>query len=146
MHPNAGQQLLGVEGLGDVVHRACLEQFHLVLHVPLGAEDDDGETLDFGQYLLPGQAGEHQIQQHQVGPLLREQVEGLGARVCPQHLIPFPAQQLLQDISNVDVVVNDGDGFHRAPPSRMVTDTTHYSDGAGKRQEGRLCCTKTGSQ
>ena len=62
MGGNPRQELLGVEGLGHIVHRAASQERHLVLHVALGAEDDDGNAVDLRQHRLAGKPRQHQIQ------------------------------------------------------------------------------------
>ena len=52
LHGDPGQQLPGVEGLGHIVRRAAQEEPHLLLHVPLGAQDDDRDALKLWQHLL----------------------------------------------------------------------------------------------
>ena len=79
LHGNAGQQLPGVEGLGEVVRRAVQQQADLFLHVPPGGEHDHRNPGQMGQHLLAAQARQHQIQQHQIRPPAGEEQQRLRA-------------------------------------------------------------------
>ena len=65
-----GYQFLGVKGLNDIVVRPQLQPQHLVKYLPLGREHDNGEVglvPDLPADLIAVDAGQHQIQKHQVG-------------------------------------------------------------------------------
>ena len=113
---DAGQQLPAVEGFFQVVHRPFEKQAYSVLHPHLGADHHHRNPLDLRQHLLPGQAGQHQVQQYQVRPLPLQQQYRLRPRVGPQDGVALPLEQLLQNIADVDIVINDRDGFHSRPP------------------------------
>ncbi len=81
-----------------------------------GADHHHRNPLDLRQHLLPGQAGQHQVQQYQVGPLPLQQQHRLRPGVGPDYGISLPLEQLLQNVADVDVVVDDRDGFHGGPP------------------------------
>lgn len=51
----AGQQLLRVEGLREIIRRAAQQQSDLVLHRRFGADYNDGNALKLRQDLLAGQ-------------------------------------------------------------------------------------------
>lgn len=114
LHGDPGQQLPAVKGFRYVVRRAPQEQVDLPLNVHLGAEDDHRDALELGQERFPAEAGEHQVQQHQVRGPLGEQVLGLGAGIGPQDPVALACQELFQNVTDVDVVVNDCNGLHKS--------------------------------
>ena len=78
-----GRQLLGHEGLGDVVVGAGLEPGHDVVGVVAGRDHDDGHRARAPQ--LPAaleavHAREHEVDEHDVGGLLGEALEADLAR------------------------------------------------------------------
>ena len=115
-HRHPGQQLPQDEGLGNVVRRAPQEQADLAVNVRLRADHNDGEARQPGQHLLPGQAGEHEVQQGQVGPLPLHRQRRLGAGVGPAHPVALALQRLLEQVSDVDVVIDDQNVLHRIRP------------------------------
>ena len=91
---DAGHQLLGREGLGDVVVGAGFQAVDLVLLGALGGEHDDRNGA--GAFVVAqlardgqaGSAGQHPVQQDQVGQLGADQGLGLVGVEGAQHLCP----------------------------------------------------------
>ncbi len=107
-----GQQLFDGEGFGHVVGGAPQKKGGFALRVGLGAQNDDREALQPGEELLAREAGEHQVQEHQVGPLPVQGQQGLGARVGPGDQVTFPAQGLGEQVADGGVIVYDQDAAH----------------------------------
>ena len=80
--PDAGDELLGLERLDDVVVGAGLEPDDDVDGVALGGEHHDrhaGLGADLLAHVDAVAAGQHQVEQHDVGPVVAERPEGLVA-------------------------------------------------------------------
>ena len=94
-HP--GQQLPGVERFGDVIVGPQLQANNLVHILIFGGDDDDGDV-----YLFPTDgladlepvhiAGQHQIQQYQVGSIILDVGQCFLSRLHPGDRVPFPLQ------------------------------------------------------
>src|SRR5215831_17274154 len=78
---DAGEELPWIERLGEIVVGAHLEPHHLVHIFALGGEHDHGqggavgEGADPAAYLEAVHAGEHDVEEHDVGPALVEDGE-----------------------------------------------------------------------
>ena len=78
---NPREELARVEGLGEVVVRADLEPDHLVHVLALGGQHDDGQggplgrRADLAADLEAVHAGQHQVEQDEVGTGLAERDE-----------------------------------------------------------------------
>src|SRR5690606_5399620 len=82
--PDAGRQLLGGERLGQVVVGTRLEARHDVVGGGAGRDHDDrdvGHPADGAADVEAVDAGQHDVDQHDVGGLALEGVEGLLAGV-----------------------------------------------------------------
>jgi hypothetical protein len=80
--PDAGDELFGLERLGDVVVRPRLQTGDDVHRVRLGGEHDDGGAglrADLAAHLQPVLAGEHEIEQDEVRSDRAERLEGAVA-------------------------------------------------------------------
>ena len=88
------------------------QRLPFVLHVHLGAEDDHRDVCNMGQNILPGQPRQHQIQQHQVRLVLGKKIQRLRAGVGPQDGIALALEQFFQHGADVNVIINNGNGFH----------------------------------
>ena len=64
------------------------------------------------QHLLAGKPRQHQIQEHQIRPLVFQQIERFRARVGAQHSVAVFLQKLRKHVADVNVVVDDGDRSH----------------------------------
>eukprot|EP01107_Rhizomastix_libera_P006422 TRINITY_DN20562_c0_g1_i1.p1 TRINITY_DN20562_c0_g1~~TRINITY_DN20562_c0_g1_i1.p1 ORF type:complete len:262 (+),score=-23.55 TRINITY_DN20562_c0_g1_i1:270-1055(+) len=91
---DAGLQLPGGEGFGDVVVGPGLEAGDLVVLLAPGGEHDDGHVLgplvgpQLAGELHAGHAGQHPVQQDHVGQHLAHLALRLFGIVGPQHLVP----------------------------------------------------------
>jgi hypothetical protein len=84
--PDPGDQLLRLEGLGDVVVGAGLQSGDDVVGVGAGGEHDDrdaGDPPHLTADVDPVAPGEHEIQQDEIGPELLEDVERPGPAGTP---------------------------------------------------------------
>ena len=134
-HGHPGQQLLGVKGLGEVIHRAAQQQSHPVLYRGLGADHNGGDPGQLRQQRLAGEPRQHQVQQDEVRPELPQQEPRLRAGVGPAHGIARPLQHLLLQIPDGGVVVNDENGLH----SLSSFQGPHKGRGALPRGRAPLC-------
>ena len=119
------QQLFHFEGLGEIVVRTLLETLHLVVRLALGREHDDG-----GLAVLPDGAqdapavhhGQHDVEQHQIGPDLPEQVDALPAVGGDAGAVAFFFKIHLHKLGDIRIVFDDQDRFcHRR--SALPSDT-----------------------
>ena len=119
------QQLLHFEGLGEIVVRALLQALHLVVRLALGREHDDG-----GLAVLPDGAqdapavhhGQHDIEQHQIGPELPEQIKSLSAVGGDAGVVALLFEIHLHKLGDIRIVFDDQDRFcHRR--SALPSDT-----------------------
>ena len=107
---DAGQQLLDLEGLDDVVIRAHLQAGDLVLDLALGGEHDDGHFHGLAQLAadLPAvHDGQHDIEQHEVGLDLPGHLDGLAAVGRVRDLEPVLLQVQAQQLCDVAIVLHD---------------------------------------
>jgi len=119
---DAGQHLLHLKGLGDVVVRSHFETGHLVLQLALGGEHDDGDLGGLPDLFAHGpavHAGQHDVQQDQVGLELVELVQP-GQPVAGDlalHLLLFQIDA--QQVGNILVIFHNQDfGRHDRHPFR----------------------------
>jgi hypothetical protein len=83
VHPR--QQLVGVKGLGHIVHRAEFETAHDVAGLGFGGQEDDRNVspvrcvLDAAAGLEPVHLRHHDVQQDQVRSHRRQHVQRLAA-------------------------------------------------------------------
>src|SRR6202035_3972847 len=80
---DAGEQLAGPERLRDVVVRADLQPGHDIDLFGLATEDDDrhpqSRLTDITAYVEPGNVGQHDVKQNQVGLAQLDPAERLAA-------------------------------------------------------------------
>ena len=106
-HPR--HDLLGLEGLDDVVVGAALQAEHDVDRVALGGEHDDRHAAlgpDLPAHLEAVGAGQHEVEQHDVGPLPPERAERRVAVRDDGRLEPLAAQHDAEHLGERRVVVH----------------------------------------
>ena len=108
----AGQQLLRVEGLREIVRRAAQQQSDLVLHRRFGADYNDGNALKLRQDLLAGQSRQHEVEQNEIGAAVFQQKQRLRAGIGAEHRVACPLQNLLLQTPDGCVVVNNQNCLH----------------------------------
>ena len=111
---DAGQNLLHLKGLDDIVVGAPLQPGHLVLGLPLGGEHDDGHLAalpDLFQYGPAIHYRQHDVQQHQVGLKGAEILHALAAVLGHLGLKALFFQVEVQKLRNVAVVLYDQNFF-----------------------------------
>ena len=106
-----------IERLGDVVVGSKLQALHLVHCVITRREHHDryiGERPDLAEDLIPIDAGEPHVQQHNVRMLPLDNVQGGFALPCPQDIDVAPLQRKTEPngLDNIGFVVDDKDLHH----------------------------------
>jgi hypothetical protein len=113
---NAGQELAGAEGLGDVVIGTDLEKENLVGDLADGAEDDDGAVygvgLDEATDLASGHAGKHEVEDDGCRIEFATDLCGSLSFTDDLDLVAFGGELALQDLLDSWIVFHDEDGFH----------------------------------
>ena len=103
-------QYLGiVERLGNEVVRPQPQHVDPVLQPRLGGEDQDRHRLflpHLGDELLPGKAGEHQVQQHQIIIILLRPQYGLAAGESGAYVVAPVGEDTAQQAVDVLVVLH----------------------------------------
>lgn len=111
---HAGDELLGGEGLHEVVVRACGEALHGGLLAGPGGDEEHGDGSGVGVLAHRAQEPEavearhHDVRHHEVGALGVEGLEGGQAVGGRLHRPPFP-QELAHVVAHVRVVVHHED-------------------------------------
>ena len=122
---DSGQQLLHLEGLRQIIVGALLQALHLVVRLALGREHDDGSlaVLPDGAQNAPAvHHGQHDIEQHQIGPELPEQIKSLSAVGGDAGVVALLFQIHLHKLGDIRIVFDDQDRFcHRR--SALPSDT-----------------------
>ena len=122
---NSRQQFLHFKGLGEIVIRALLESLHLVVCFALCCEHDHRglAVLPDGAQDVPAvHHGQHDIEQHQIGPKLPEQVNALSAIGGDPGVVALFFKIHLDKFSDIRIVFDDQDRFcHRR--SALPSDT-----------------------
>ena len=109
---DACDELLGVERLDDIVVRSALEAAHDVGGVGLRGEHDHrhaGLGTDLRAHLDAVLAGQHEVEEHEVGFGCREDGEGLGAVSAEDRLEPLGSQYDADHFGEGGIVVNHQD-------------------------------------
>jgi hypothetical protein len=125
--PHAAAELTDRERLGDVVVGPHLEPEHLVDLVVLGREHDDRHLATGAQPatdLDPVDLGKHDVEDHEVEPLLREAVERLAAVLRRDDFIAVLAKRISEQRLHRLLVVDEQDA------SRSVGLCTHAEKGS----------------
>ncbi|MNI31436.1 hypothetical protein D3C73_853220 [compost metagenome] len=113
---DTGHQLFGREGLGDVVVGAGFQAVNLVLLGTLGGQHDDRHgagALVIAQLARHGQAGsagQHPVQQDQVGQFGADKGLGLVGVEGAQHFVPREGQVDGDQFLDCGFVFDDEDG------------------------------------
>ena len=122
---NSRQQFLHFKGLGEIVIRALLESLHLVVCFALCCEHDHRglAVLPDGAQDVPAvHHGQHDIEQHQIGPKLPKQVNALSAIGGDPGVVALFFKIHLDKFSDIRIVFDDQDCFcHRR--STLPSDT-----------------------
>ena len=117
---DAGQHLLHLEGLDDVVVGAPLQAGHLVLGLSLGGEHDHRGLVALPDLLEHRPAvhhRQHDVQQHQVGVEGAEQLHALAAVVGYHRLEALLLQIEVEQLRNIGVVLHNQNLFRHSAPS-----------------------------
>ena len=107
---DAGQDLLHLKGLDDVVVRPPFQAGHLVLRLPLGSEHDDrggGVLPDLFQHSPAVHNGQHNVQQHQVRLEGAEILHTLSTVLGYLGLEPLLLQIEMEQLCDIAVVLYD---------------------------------------
>src|SRR5205807_3914894 len=110
--PQPRRQLVGAEGLGDVVVGARVERADLLALVADRAEDEDRQrapAAQVAQHVDAGAVGQDQVEHERVGRAHGERVEGLGDGRGRVDLEPGAAQHDAQAAQDLRLVVDDED-------------------------------------
>ena len=112
-------QVIGVEGLHDVVVGAVLERLHRGLHGSVAGHDDDDDVridlADLAVQLQAVHAGHLDVQQGQVPALARQLQQRLARAVGGVHAVAFFLEPFSQRVPDDVFVVDDQDaglGIH----------------------------------
>ena len=110
----AREQLLDLEGLGDVVVGAHLEPGDLVEGLALGGEHDYGHfrgLAHLAAHLPPALAGEHDVEQHDVGLFGEGEVYALLPVAGDEHVESVFLKIEAEQLGDIGVVFNDESFF-----------------------------------
>ena len=110
--PNAGDDLLGLKGLDHIVVGPQLQAQHLVEHLALGGEHDDGAGglfPDLPAHLPAVQAGQHDVQQQQVRAEGVEHFQGRLAVIGDGRLIALFFDVKPQKLADIGIVIHNQD-------------------------------------
>ena len=106
LHRDPREQLTQNERLRHVVRRPAEQQLHLVVHAGLRADDDHRDARKPRQQRLAREAGQHQVEQNEVGLFPLQKELRLGAGVRARNAVALRPERLLQKISDVLVVID----------------------------------------
>ena len=120
-----GVELVGADGLDDVVVGAAVEGGHDVGVAVAGAHDDDrhgGDGPQHAQDLLPVDVGQAEVEEHDLGRLVDDGLQRVQARADGGDGVSAVGQRADQSGADGRVVLDDEDGGHegKATPRRMI--------------------------
>ena len=124
--PDPEHQLADGEGLHHVVIRAGLEALDAVGLLALGADDDHRHlaqlrvALEHPEHLAAGHVREHQVQQHQIRRPRASLGQASRAGVRRLRLEPRGPEVVLDESSQVLLVLDDQDARHASSTSRSI--------------------------
>jgi hypothetical protein len=111
VRPNASQQFLEGEWLGQVIVRAEVEPFHPVVHPPPRAEHKDGyrgaPPPQFLEHLEAVQVRQAEVEDHQRDVGARGALERLPPALHPFHAVSVSAEPLDEERGDALLVLND---------------------------------------
>ena len=115
---DAGHDLLGVEGLDDVVIRPQLEAEDFVEGLAFGGDHDDRAVGGFADLAADGpavHAGHHDVEQDHIGLFAGEEGEGLIAVLGEDDAVALLDEVEAQQLADVFVIIADekADVVHR---------------------------------
>ncbi len=113
LHADAGDELVRVEGFGDVVVGAHAEEADLLLGIVDGGEDEDGHVVrgaDAAGDLVTAEVGQAEVDEDEVGGVLARLDEAAGAVVGLQGAEAGVLEGQLDEVGDVVVVLDDQDG------------------------------------
>ncbi len=108
--PDASEQFIDRERLGDVVIRAGIQSVHLVRRVRTARDDQDrylGPSAERLHYLDTVELRHSQIQHHQVGAMRGGQVQRLDTVVGGDDVVAAGAERDLECAEDLWIVVCD---------------------------------------
>lgn len=116
------RELVGVEGLGDVVHRAVAQRLHDVGDLAVGGHQDDRRlgrlAADPAQQREPAHLRHLHVADGQVEGVRGQEVRGLRAVARFGHLMPRVDEGARHALEHVHVVVGHEDVQHGPGPSQ----------------------------
>ena len=126
---DAGQQFLGLEGLGHVVVGAHLKTGDLVQRLAFGRQHDDGRLgrgTDLAEHAPSVHNRQHDVKKDKIGTDLFEGGDALAAVRGDRGLKPIPFHVQTDELGDIGIILDDQDLFcHRGPSFHTVifTDT-----------------------
>src|SRR5829696_7114533 len=115
VHP--GRQFTGRKGLDHIVVGPYAQPDYPVLFFALRGQHDQGHAsvgVEAAAYLYAAQAGQHEIEHHQVGLGLLVEPKRLVAVASRNHSVTITPQVEAHDLSDIGLVVDDQDLRHEA--------------------------------
>ena len=113
-------QLFGGERLGEIVVRAERQAFDAVGLLLARSEQDDAHlaglfaAAQLREHVEAGEAGEHEVQHDEVGPLLARRPQGVRPVTRGGNAIAFLCQVIGDEGGDVGLVVHDEDAMDGA--------------------------------
>jgi len=115
---DAGDELSGAEGLGDVIVGTHFEADDAVGFVAARREHQDGQAIqrfvlaDFAANVQAGHFGKHEIEKEKIGRRFFQGGEAAGAVESGTDLKPFVGKVVADEFDNVAIVFNNKYAFH----------------------------------
>jgi hypothetical protein len=115
---DAGDELAGAEGLGDVIVGAHFEADNAVGFIAARGQHENGKPVegfvlaDFTANVQAGHFREHQIEQEKIGRRLLERGEAAGAVEGGVDLKAFVGKVIADQFNDIAIVFNDQYAFH----------------------------------